>query len=70
MSLAADAHEGLADDAIQTFASQRALQQAVHYVRKIKGAADADKSPAELILVCLTSCDCPPARTPGYRDTD
>ncbi|KAH7699626.1 hypothetical protein AAVH_33268, partial [Aphelenchoides avenae] len=50
MSLAADAHEGLADDAIQTFASQRALQQAVHYVRKIKGAADADKSPAELIL--------------------
>lgn len=51
MSLAAGAHEGLADEAIQSFASQRALQQAVNRVRKIKGAADADKAPDELVLV-------------------
>lgn len=50
-SLASDAHEGLSEEALQAFPSQRNLQQSVNLIRKIKNAALADKAPDELELV-------------------
>lgn len=50
-TLASDAHEGLSDEAIQGFPSQRNLQQVVNRIRKIPNAAQADKPPSELVIV-------------------
>ncbi|KAH7714058.1 hypothetical protein AAVH_18597, partial [Aphelenchoides avenae] len=55
-TLASDAHEGLSDEAIQGFPSQRNLQQVVNRIRKIPNAAQADKPPSELVIPDQLRC--------------